>query len=158
MAEDAPITDELADFIQSGVSILVGTRDDAMRPHAGRAFGARVHDDRRTVTIHFPRATAEATLRDLRANGRIAVTFSRPIDHQGVQLKGTCVGVRESDAEDRAVQERYRAALLEQLYAVGVPRAKAQRWSWWPSFAIDVAVAEVFVQTPGPRAGRRIGA
>jgi hypothetical protein len=155
---DAPrrLPDELADFVESGVSILVGTADSRLRPACMRALGAQVARDRQTVTVYLPEATSRATLANLASTGRIAVAFSRPLDHRAIQIKGTCLGTRPATSDDRAVQERYRAAYFEQLHAVGVPRARARRFAWWPSVAVDVAVGEVFEQTPGPAAGRRL--
>ncbi len=37
-----------------------------------------------------------------------------------------------------------------------MPRAIARRMIWWPSVAIEIEVADVFVQTPGPGAGARL--
>ena len=85
-----------------------------------------------------------------------AVTFSRPLTHYSIQVKGVASGVRPSTEADRVVQERYRAAYTEQLHAVGLPRAVAKRIAWWPSVAIDISVRDLFVQTPGPSAGRRL--
>jgi hypothetical protein len=149
---------DLVEFFESGVSILIATRDTALRPACARAAGARVRASDRIVTVYLPQGTAVLTAANLRDNGQIAVTFSRPLTHYSVQLKGTCLGPRPSGAEDRAVQQRYRAAYAEQLHAVGLPRAVAARLAWWPSVALDIAVRDLFVQTPGPGAGRRLEA
>jgi hypothetical protein len=150
------LPDELADFVESGVSILVGTADERLRPACMRALGARVSQDRASVTVFVPEASARAILANLAANGRVAVAFSRPLDHRSIQIKGACLGTRPASADDRGVQERYRAAYFEQLHAVGVPRAVARRIAWWPSVAVDVRVTELYEQTPGPGAGRRL--
>ena len=150
------LPDELADFVESGVSILVGTADDRLRPACMRALGARISHDRASVTVFLPEATARPTLTNLAANGRIAVAFSRPLDHRSIQIKGACLGTRPASHDDRSAQERYRAAYFEQLHAVGVARSVARRIAWWPSVAVDVAVTELFEQTPGPAAGRRL--
>jgi hypothetical protein len=149
---------DLVEFFESGVSILVGTRDAGLRPSCARAMGAAVHESKRTVTIHLPEAVSARTVENLRDNGRIAVTFSRPLTHYSIQIKGTCTGVRPSGDDDRAVQQRYRAAYFEQLHAVGLPRAVSGRIVFWPSIAIDLEVHGIFVQTPGPTAGRRLEA
>jgi hypothetical protein len=151
-----PLPDELTDFVESGVTILVATTDQHLRPACMRALGAQVARDRRALTIFLPEATARATVANLASTRRIAIAFSRPLDHRAIQIKGTCLGTRVATTDDRAVQERYRAAYFEQLHAVGVPRNVARRVAWWPSVAVDVSVAEIFEQTPGPGAGRRL--
>jgi hypothetical protein len=153
-AKVVELSDELVDFVQSGVSILVATRDAQLLPQCLRGAGASVHGARDAFTLYLPEAVAERTLANLRDNGRIAVTFSRPIDHRSIQVKGTCISIRPCDERDGAVQERYRAAFVEQLHAVGMPRAVSRRIRFQPSVAVVVKLAELYEQTPGPSAGR----
>ncbi len=151
-----PLAEDQADFIESGVSMLVGTRDAALRPSCTRALGARVHPERSSLTVYLPAWAAPRLVADLEQNGRIAIAFSRPISHQTIQVKGRAGSWRASGEADRAVQERYLAALLEQLHAVGLPRSLGRRLHWWPSVAVDVEIEAIFLQTPGPDAGRRL--
>jgi hypothetical protein len=144
---------DLADFLESGVSILVGTRDMGLRPATARAMGASVGRELRTLTLYLPEATAERTLANLRDNGQIAMTFSRAIDHRSIQIKGKCTLIRAGTVEDRAVQERYRALLIESLALIGLPRSELERATYWPSVAVEVDVGELYEQTPGPQAG-----
>lgn len=151
------LTEELVDFVESGVSILLGTRDANLRPFGVRAMGASVSQDRRRITIYVPAAVAERPLINLRENGATAVTFVRPSDYQGLQFKGKFVGDRPSTDADRHVQERYRAALAEQLFVCGIARSTAKRYAYWPSVAIEFEPDSLFKQTPGPNAGAAIG-
>jgi hypothetical protein len=121
-------------------------------------MGAAVGASGRAVTIYLPEAASARTVDNLRDNHRIAVTFSRPLTHHSIQIKGTCTAIRPSGDDDRAVQERYRAAYFEQLHAIGLSRSMSGRFVWWPSVAIEFDVEDVFVQTPGPAAGRRLEA
>jgi hypothetical protein len=157
MGDSGPaLSPDLVELFESGVSILVATRDAELRPACARGAGARVRAADGVVTVYLPQAAAARTLANLRDNAQIAVTFSRPLTHYSIQLKGTCFEPRVSAEEDRAVQQAYRAAYGEQLHAVGLARAVAARLAWWPSFALDIAVRDLFVQTPGPGAGRRL--
>jgi hypothetical protein len=157
MEHEAPlISEELASFLESGISILVGTRDADRRPAAMRAMGATVAPDRRSVAIHLPESTSARTLANLRDNGRIAVTFSRPRDHRSIQIKGRVVESRPSTEADRSRQERYSAALVDELETVGMARSTTGRLSYWPSVTVQVVVEERFDQTPGPAAGQKL--
>ncbi len=149
------IPNEIVDFVESGVSILVGTRDAGLRPATMRGVGARVDASRRELTVYLPTATAARTVANLRDNGEIAVAFSRPIDHVAVQLKGRCREVRPARAAERDVPERYAVAFMENTYAVGMPRSLMKRLCVWPAWAVTFAVRDVFSQTPGPGAGKR---
>lgn len=147
---------DLVDFIESGVSILVGTRDASLRPEATRAVGAQVASDRAHVSVFLAERWAARTIADLEQTGVIAVGFSRMFDNYSIQLKGDGAVVREAGDADRLVPERWRAAYVEQLYMGGIPRSLMSRIHVWPAKIVTFAVGDIFVQTPGPGAGARL--
>src|SRR5688572_8847549 len=150
------LSDEIVELISSGVDVYVATRDSQMKPESMLAMGLEPHADRGEVTVYLPETLAAATLANLADNGAIAVTLSRASDLRTMQLKGRCKHVRPSAESDREKQLVFRAALTEQLAFVGVPRSATRRLVWWPSVAVEFQVTDVFVQTPGPRAGERL--
>lgn len=152
------LSEELVEFIESGVSMLVGTRDAALRPEVLRAVGAVAGADRESLTVYLTRAIAEPTIANLKDNGRIALTCSRPYDHRGLQIKGHVISMRDGTEADRAHQERYLAGFVEQVYIVGLPRSVMRQLRIFPSVAVTFRAEDVFVQTPGPGAGRRFEA
>ena len=68
-------------------------------------------------------------------------------------------GVRLDDLseDDRAAVDAYLGAHGPVLGFVGVPLSVVKRVAVWPAWAIDVAVTDLFKQTPGPGAGERLG-
>ena len=154
---DQPLlSDEIVELISSGVDVYVATRDRHMKPESMFVMGLEAHAERTEVTVYLPESLAAATLANLADNGAIAVTLSRASDLRTLQLKGKCKKIRPSNEADREKQLVFRAALAEQLAFVGVPRSTTRRLVWWPSIAVEVEVSDVFVQTPGPRAGERL--
>jgi hypothetical protein len=148
---------EVIDLVESGASILVGTRDSHLRPASVRGVGARVSPDRMSVTVYLPEATSRKAVENLRDNGDIAVALSRPIDNLAIQIKGRCSRVCLAPQDERAFPERYAVAFVEMTYAVGMPRGLMKRMTIWPAWAATFEVREVFSQTPGPGAGRPWG-
>jgi hypothetical protein len=108
------------------------------------------------VTVFVPTPRAERVLRDLTANGRIALGFSLA-SHEAYQLKGRYVSSRPLDDADRARQEAYRATLMASALEAGYPEAIARPltlgFAYTPGVAITFRAEEVFLQTPGPGAG-----
>ncbi len=147
------LSPDLAEFLESGVSILVGTRGDRFAPDCMRALGARVEPGLGELTVYLPEAVAESNLANLRDVPRAAICFSRPQDHRSIQIKGTVLEVREAREDERAVVERYRGALAASLGVLGLPPRIVFRVAHWPCRALRVRVESVFVQTPGPGAG-----
>jgi hypothetical protein len=146
---------EVVDLIESGVSILVGTRNADLRPATVRGVGALVGSDHRSVTVFLPKQTAGQAIPNLRDNGEIAVGFSRPHDHLAVQLKGRCSELRMARAEEQPITLRYAIAFAETTYTVGMPRSLINRMNVWPAWAASFEVRDIFSQTPGPGAGKR---
>lgn len=147
------ITDELARFLESGISIAIATRDAGLEPSGACVWAVTVDDDRRHVTAYVLEAAAGRILADLRDNGQAALGFGRPCDHRAIQLKGIFVAARPATPADRAIVERQAAGLFDQLEGVGIPRAMLVNWVVWPAVAIRLRVEHVFDQTPGPGAG-----
>jgi hypothetical protein len=150
---NAPLAEEIVEFIASGVDAYVATHDRELEPESMLAMGLRASPERNLLTVYVPEALSQVTCRNLEDNGQIAVTAIRPSDFKAVQIKGTSVRIRSSGELDRELQAVFRAALVEQFEIVGIPRAITRRLVWWPSLAIEFGVREIFLQTPGPRAG-----
>ncbi|MGE0324955.1 MAG: pyridoxamine 5'-phosphate oxidase family protein [Polyangiaceae bacterium] len=148
------LPEELVEFLESGVSIIIATRDAQLRPEVLRGLGAMVSADRQSFTLFVNAALSERLLRDIDDNGRIAVAFSRIHDHRTVQLKGKVLEVRDVTSEQLPELERYRVAFAEQVAMAGMPRSVTRRMRISPSLALRVAIDEGFDQTPGPGAGR----
>jgi hypothetical protein len=153
-AAEVTLPTELIDFVESGVSILIGTRDAQMRPECVRGAGASVAADRRSITLLVPEQTGARTIANVEGGSPVAVTFSRTIDHRTVQVKGAVRAVRAASQAEQLSAHRYHSAFVEALYAVGVSRALSRRLRVEPCVAVEVAIGELFQQTPGPEAGK----
>ena len=164
MAGAHPVTigDELKTFLEGPVSVLIGTRDSRLVPEITRAWGPRVSEDRRRVSLCVPLATSRQTLDNLEANGEIAVTFSLPTNYRTFQLKGRHATAAEPDGTDLAAVERHRDAFAAVNEPMGQPRERIE--AFWRAEIETSAVLvkilfvpdQVFDQTPGPGAGRSI--
>ena len=153
MASKLFISDELADFIESGLSINIGTRDAKLEPDGAIAWAARVHDDRSQLTLYLHKEAAKAMLRNLRLHPGIAVVFERPTSHRACQIKGRFVSTRPAKAGERAKVERQMDGFFSDLEGMGIPRALLAELEIWPCVAIQMRATELFEQTPGPGAG-----
>jgi hypothetical protein len=154
---NSPVPSELCAFLESGLTLVAATRDRELAPHCAFAVGLRVHPDRHHVTLLLPSRAGAEVIENLRSNGEVAITASRPIDYRTVQLKGRVVEVAVAPEVDREFVLRYRDAFSDHLAQVGMLRSLTQRLTVWPCVAALVAVRGVFEQTPGPRAGSPLG-
>lgn len=136
---------------------MVGTRDASLIPECTRAWGIQVGSDRGTVTIFLSESFAGKTIDNLRANGLIAVTCTRPTDHITCQLKGRLRSIKPVRAAGRDVSRKWHREFIAELRAIGMPSELGEAWIIEPTVAVDIAVTEVFDQTPGPGAGKKLG-
>lgn len=140
--------------MEGGVSLLVGSRNAELRPACARAFGVEIEAASGTATLFLPAAGAQLTLSNLRENGLIALTFSRPIDHRSLQVKGRVVSITEANERQQRVQERYFSLFCEGLRYSGMRESLLRRIRYSPSWAVCFRIESMFDQTPGPGAGR----
>ena len=149
----AVISAELAVFFESGVSVLVGTRDARLFPECLRAVGARVEPGGDEVTVFVPKATSAQTVANLADNRRVALCFERAADHRSIQVKGTLAALEDARDADRAIVDRYVEMIAQEWGFLGLPPRITHRMTHWPCHALRMRVETLFVQTPGPGAG-----
>jgi hypothetical protein len=138
------------------MSIVVATVDGHGQPAACRAIAIRSEDDLDTLTVFLPVATSHETIKNVATTKWLAVTSTYPLDNSATQIKGTTTEARLA-REDEGVFVRERLeAFTGVLRAFGVPGRLAQSLSHWPAFAVTIRVDQIFEQTPGPNAGKRI--
>ena len=145
---------ELASFLASPVMIITGTCGENNRPDIGRAVGAIIDGDAGRMRIVVSSWQWPRTVDNLRASGRVAVTFARPSDYVSYQVKGRAT-VGPADTEDLVQSDRYMADILEVLTGLGLDRRLATPWlTNRDPVAVGIEVDAIYVQTPGPTAGR----
>ena len=149
------IGSELEEFLTGGQSVIVATRDAALTPRAVRACGLRVLPGDR-LQLLLPRATAERSLEDLRDCGDVAVVVASPRTYRSVQLKGRFLSVADASPEDVIASQEHLRAFSEAVVGHGMTRQHARNMWMFDCWRVEVQVTSVFVQTPGPGAGRKL--
>jgi len=156
MPEAGPLSEDLAAFLVSGLSISVATRDADLAPTGLRAWAAVVDREREHVEVFFHAKNSDEVLANLEENGRIAVLFVHPSTSRACQLKGIFAGSRRAKPSERREVERQVDGFFADLEVIGIRRDVTGGWKYWPSVAVRFRVEETFDQTPGPGAGGRI--
>ncbi|MBS0451978.1 MAG: hypothetical protein JSS14_11745 [Proteobacteria bacterium] len=153
------LSPELIDMIDRGVSVIVSSRDAALRPSLMRAVGSRINAQGTEITVYLARSQSRQLLQDLAACGRIAVVFSSPSTHRSVQVKGTGINGRAATALDLPLLQRYLQAMEFEICSIGY-RLEFVRamlaFELEDLVAISFTPSEAFDQTPGPKAGSQL--
>jgi hypothetical protein len=148
------ISDDVFAFLTGGKSLVIGTCDKDLIPESARAVALSVAPDRKHVSVFLPEAVCDRTLANLRANGAIAIGVSHPPDHRSLQLKGVLRKLAPASAEDLVFVQSYLHELSVLLDLVGLPANVVERLNYRPCVRAEIVVEALFIQTPGPEAGR----
>ncbi|SMC96694.1 hypothetical protein [Rhizobium sp. RU36D] len=148
----------VASFLEGRVMVLIATRNAAHRPMIGRATGARFDADSGRITLlvsssQWPDAVAHAL-----PGSPISATFVQPDTYEAYQIKGLISELRPANAIEQARGTRYVEDMLATMGALGVTRLQlSSTLSDRELVRISFTPRDLFVQTPGPKAGSRLG-
>ncbi len=153
------ISAELKALLESGVSVVVGTRNAEFVPEITRGWGVLVAKDRKSISLCVPLATSHTTLDNLAGNGQMTVCCSLPSNYKTVQLKGQCIETAAPGRADLTVVDSHRAAFGRVNARIGFPRRNSEAF-WRREIETSPVLVklrfvpeQVFDQTPGPDAG-----
>jgi general stress protein 26 len=148
------IDDDLKELVESGIATIVGTADDEGRPELAYGWAPRVSASGTAMEVFLDTERAHATLKNLRSNGRIAVTIADPMSLRSVQFKGHARAIEDApDEADRAWVQQQREAFLITTSLVGDPPSAIRNMWLDEVLRVTFEVERAFDQTPGPRAG-----
>ena len=150
------IQQDLAAFMASPVMIILGTRNDALVPEIARAVGVAVRREEGCIELMVSGWQWPKTVANVRANGQLAVTFARPSDYVSYQVKGHATVV-PTTAEHTTLARRYMESMESTLGDLGLEQRIVAPWLIDRDLvALRLSAQEIFVQTPGAKAGQLI--
>jgi hypothetical protein len=153
------IDEDVLGFLRSRPIAMTSTRDAARRPYAHETFLAAVESDHLVgiVLEQFSRNLPE----NVADNAAAAVLVSRqPGDHRSVQLKGAITSLERISRGPEVMANLVETVLpiFTNFMSPADVEAFLARVASQPAFRFRFEVARIFDQTPGPGAGRPIGA
>lgn len=152
------LTPDIISFCESGVSVIIalGGRDAA--PVAGMGSGCRMLQTGR-MRLLLPGESNRSLLEAAAQGEPVAVTFSQPVTHRSIQVKGVGTAVVEPTDHDRLEAIRQLAGLSEELREIDFTSPFTDAYCHVDEdgiAAIEFDPLQVFVQTPGPGAGAEL--
>ena len=147
------------EFLGRASVAVLATRDERLVPRLHFASGWYVHEDRASVVCLVPDSFAGDLATAFVPGGRIAMVAEVIGPHETYQLKGRCLDLRPAGDADHRIHEDCRQRFVTAVHNHLKGRYRADDLAARvhpPSIAVRFAVEEIFVQTPGPAAGRRV--
>jgi hypothetical protein len=145
---------DLEDLVRRGVAVMVATRDVAMRPEIGRAWGPEVSGDgdRLIVCVEAPPDSSMA--RNLKAGAPVAAMITRLASRATVTLRGPVVTVAAPDPARLAAVSDHVTAFVAELASVGVPERIGRAMVSPDLQCVSFEMAERLDEPRGPGADR----
>jgi hypothetical protein len=147
----------ILEFLNRATVAVVGTRDAHRVPHVHRVSGWRVEPGREVIACSIPAAFTRHLMESLEDNGQVSMTVEEVGPHETYQFKGVFEDAQPSTTADRQaadhVRERFGRVVPPWL---GVTEAASLAFGMPPQVTVRFRVQEIYVQTPGPGAGRRL--
>ena len=143
-------------FLAGPLISFVGTRNRQLRPSVGSVSAVRPDAAADTISFVLPDNEGARTKSDIADNGLIALTVIEPRSHETYQFKGRHLSSRPGNERDRALVDIQMAKIVARLNEAHYPGDKFGRYVFWPGTIVTFHVEDIFIQTPGPSAGKRI--
>lgn len=147
----------LAFLEDEGTLGVSGTRDANLIPHIHYVSGWSVEADQRTIRCSIAEGHTTPLLSSLEDNRQFSLTVERIGSHETYQFKGEFVRDTQPSDVDLAAHKRIRdrfAKVVSKIF--GYPEDLCRAFIPQPGLVICFNVREIFLQTPGPGAGRRL--
>jgi hypothetical protein len=147
----------ILEFLNRATVAALGTRDRNLVPHLHRVSGWRIEPDREVMAVSIPGSFTRHLQESLEDNGQVSMTIEEIGPHETYQFKGTFVDLHPCTAADRQIADRIRERFAKVVPAqIGATEAACRAFGMDPDVTLRFRVREIYVQTPGPGAGRRL--
>ena len=149
------LTTEIAEFFQSGLSIVMASHDLSGRPIVARGLACRI-DMKGRIRIIFREDPNSTFQRAIASGAAVAVTFTKPYTHRSIQLKATVAEIAPISPLDGPAALQQTRTFCQELIDVGHSRVFSTGYTSFEPYelaALEFLPGSAFVQTPGPSAG-----
>lgn len=136
------------------------TRDPGLAPSLHWVCGWSLEPDPEALAFLVSEPFTASLLRNLAGCPRVALTVEHIGPHETYQFKGDFDGSRAPGPRERRAFEACRERFVRDVQQAdarhGFARELLERYAGLPALAVRLRVREIFLQTPGPGAGRRL--
>jgi len=150
---------ELTEFTNAGgLAIALGTRNSELQPAFVRGFGISLRNDGKALSVFISKTQAAQTLANLKENGRAALVAAHVGTLTTRQFKGAYVShtdVGESDLPSVEKNLTEFIAICAKYFGEQMA-AQFRAFNIFPLIAVTFSIEDIFDQTPGPGAGKKI--
>ena len=149
------ISDQVYNVLTNGVG-HIGCASSSFKPFHADALGICCDQDTNTIVCCLNKETSKLFIANLEIGSRVSL-FVGVISHEAYNLKGAVTDLRDVNDGERKVCDDLRKKMYSFYDELGIPKNLADRYWLKPiDLSLVFSVDKVFVQTPGPDAGKEI--
>jgi hypothetical protein len=155
-------SDAIKDLVHAAPATFLATHDQRLQPALTRAAGFKLEDSGAMLLV-LPKPVAQPTLDNLKDNGRFSFSVVNIANFDSYQIKGKVQAIDEAGPQELVLKELYMTKFLNELRSLGYPSGFCDGYESTrkfltpaPAYALRCQAEEVYLQTPGPKAGKRL--
>ncbi len=119
-------------------------------------LGVKIDNIQSTLTCFVINSECKKVLQYLSETGRVSF-FVGMISHEAYNFKGQFLSSKKLNNEDLKISEKYTNNVIDIITSVGLSKdAAVEKYGKVPDLGITFKVDKVYIQTPGPEAGKEI--
>ena len=119
-------------------------------------LGSRFDQSNDIISCFFVKGECVEIIKYLNDSGRVSL-FVGMVSHEAYNFKGKFIECFDLSVDDIEYSKNYLKNVMETVESLGLPReAVLNKYDMVPDIGIRFKVDKVFVQTPGPEAGKEI--
>ena len=149
------ISDQVYNVLTTGIG-HIGCSSSALKPFHADALGICCDQAKGSIVCCLNTKANEPFLENVKIGSRVSL-FVGVISHEAYNLKGDVTDLRDVNDFEKTVCEDLRQKIYGLYSELGIPENLADKyWLKSTDIALVFSVNKVFVQTPGPDAGKQI--
>lgn len=149
------ISDKINDVITNGMG-HIGCVSSSLKPYHADTLASRSDQKKNEITCCLNDVSCKPFLNHVSNGSRVSLFVAVP-SHEAYNIKGSILAVRNVTEDEKSACDRLRKIVYGFYAELGIPEHLADRyWLKEPDIAVVFAVDKIFVQTPGPDAGKQV--
>ena len=134
----------------------IGCVSSALKPFHADALGIACERKNEEVTCFLNKGSSTKFLENVDCQSRVSL-FVGVISHEAYNLKGVITKLRKVRENDILLCSEFKKGVYKLYGEMGISESLADKyWKKPPEIAVVFEVDKIFVQTPGPDAGKQI--
>ena len=147
---------ELHKMLENGLAMFMATRDSRLTPVISEVMGLDLSPDGKHMVFYVSQSESQVALENIAQNDRVAVTMARPANYFSAQIKGVVRNTRPITKQEIQRSKEWSEKYKQEIKYIGthpqIPAALVMQ----ADTAIEAEVQNLYLQTPGPEAGRKL--